>query len=221
MQTLYSVLNVDRTASLSEIKRAYRRLLVTAHPDKGGCAEEFQRLKAAFARLSDPAQRLIYDEWLGVDRCSSAGGTSTDQQAQPSGKSTCWSRGVTVVVHGQTQGRPSVEPQTRSACPNAACPAKCGSNVELQQATANLQHLSAAGGTGACLASAHVVRARLRCAAEQPHHALFDAEEALRQDPGNQEAAQLVRFLHERMQRSERLHAADEPLDEDDEMGLL
>jgi curved DNA-binding protein CbpA len=217
------VLGVSRTASLNEIKRAYRRLLVTAHPDKGGSAEEFQQLKAAFAQLSDPAERLLYDEWLGVDPCSSIDGTSNEQQALPDGQVFRRSGGVTVVVHGQTQGSPRLEQQTRSIYPEAACPAQCSSNEQLQQATANLQRLNAAGGTSACLAEAYVLRAQLRRAAGQPHHALFDAEEALRLDSGNQEAALLVLSLHSDMQDAERLNAtsADECSEAEDDMGCL
>ncbi|EFN53776.1 hypothetical protein CHLNCDRAFT_15844, partial [Chlorella variabilis] len=56
----YSLLELERSASQAEIGRAYRRLLVAAHPDKGGDPEQFRQLKDAYAQLSDPTERLIY-----------------------------------------------------------------------------------------------------------------------------------------------------------------
>lgn len=62
---LYSVLGLDRKASLSEIKRAYRRLARKYHPDinPGDRAAEafFRRLAVAYETLSDPDRRRRYD----------------------------------------------------------------------------------------------------------------------------------------------------------------
>jgi curved DNA-binding protein CbpA len=57
----YEILKIDRDASLSEIKRAYRQLALTSHPDKGGDPEVFDLISKAHETLSDPTTRLNYD----------------------------------------------------------------------------------------------------------------------------------------------------------------
>nr|CAD1830511.1 unnamed protein product [Ananas comosus var. bracteatus] len=68
--TLYDVLGVPAFAAAREIKAAYRRLARERHPDVtaaaaeqngGGSAEEFIRIHAAYATLSDPNKRAEYD----------------------------------------------------------------------------------------------------------------------------------------------------------------
>lgn len=43
--------------------QAYRECARIHHPDKGGNAERFSRVQAAFETLSDPRKRAVYDEW--------------------------------------------------------------------------------------------------------------------------------------------------------------
>ncbi|AOZ01713.1 molecular chaperone DnaJ [Cupriavidus sp. USMAHM13] len=67
MTTLYAILGVPEHASLEEIKRAYRRAAMKSHPDRnlGREAEAhaaFQEIRDAYAILSDPVQRQVYDE---------------------------------------------------------------------------------------------------------------------------------------------------------------
>jgi curved DNA-binding protein len=57
----YQTLGVDRTASLEEIKRAYRRLASQHHPDKGGDKTRFQEIQQAYDVLGDPQRRADYD----------------------------------------------------------------------------------------------------------------------------------------------------------------
>ena len=58
---LYEVLGVDESASDAEIKRAYRKLSVKHHPDKGGSVDKFKELSAAYEILSDGEKRALYD----------------------------------------------------------------------------------------------------------------------------------------------------------------
>lgn len=64
--TLYDTLGVREDASVDEIKRAYRRAAMRAHPDRNqgreaAAHDAFQEVKQAYAILSDPEQRRVYD----------------------------------------------------------------------------------------------------------------------------------------------------------------
>jgi DnaJ family protein A protein 2 len=59
----YKVLGVDKNASKDDIKKAYRTLVRTKHPDKGGSEEEFQEIQLAYDTLSDENKRKVYDEY--------------------------------------------------------------------------------------------------------------------------------------------------------------
>ena len=57
----YAVLGVEPTATATEIKKAFRTLSVSLHPDKpGGDAAAFSRAGTAYEILSDPDQRSVY-----------------------------------------------------------------------------------------------------------------------------------------------------------------
>jgi len=57
----YSVLGVDKTASQDDIKKAYRRLAMKYHPDRGGSDEKFAQINQAYDVLKDPNTRYQYD----------------------------------------------------------------------------------------------------------------------------------------------------------------
>ena len=59
--SLYSVLGVSPDATKDEIRVAYKRQALAAHPDKGGCAEAFHAVTRAFETLYDAAARSRYD----------------------------------------------------------------------------------------------------------------------------------------------------------------
>jgi curved DNA-binding protein CbpA len=66
MATLYETLGVDEHATEEQLKRAYRKAAMRFHPDRNvgnekAAHEKFQELKEAYAILSDPAQREVYD----------------------------------------------------------------------------------------------------------------------------------------------------------------
>jgi hypothetical protein len=64
----YKVLGVNRTASQSAIKSAYRKLARLRHPDVNAgsesAAQEFALLSKAYHVLSDPQERAFHDEQL-------------------------------------------------------------------------------------------------------------------------------------------------------------
>ncbi|MGE3705285.1 MAG: molecular chaperone DnaJ [Vicinamibacterales bacterium] len=74
----YIVLGLGRNASLTDIKRAYRRLARRFHPDiNPGDREaeaQFRRIAEAYETLSDPARRRRYD---AGDRAASAAEAAT------------------------------------------------------------------------------------------------------------------------------------------------
>ena len=59
----YKRLGVEKTATQDEIRRAYRKLVKTKHPDKGGDEKEFQEIQVAYETLSDENKRKVYDEY--------------------------------------------------------------------------------------------------------------------------------------------------------------
>lgn len=64
---IYAILEVERDAHPSAIKKAYMKLALRHHPDKGGEAETFQAISVAHAILSDPEKRKVYDKSGLVD----------------------------------------------------------------------------------------------------------------------------------------------------------
>ena len=59
----YELLGVDKKATYDEIRKAFRKLALKNHPDRGGDKEKFQELNAAYEVLSDKEKRDIYDKY--------------------------------------------------------------------------------------------------------------------------------------------------------------
>ena len=78
----YEVLGVDRNASASDIKKAYRKLAIQYHPDKNPdnkeAEEKFKEAAEAYSVLSDPDKKARYDQFgfEGVNGAGGAGGFS-------------------------------------------------------------------------------------------------------------------------------------------------
>src|SRR5580765_930079 len=64
-EDLYILLDVGRSASLNEIKRAFRRLARRYHPDinpgDNQAEDLFKRITEAYEVLSNPTKRQFYD----------------------------------------------------------------------------------------------------------------------------------------------------------------
>ena len=64
----YEVLGVDKKASLSDIKKAYRKLAIKFHPDKNkndrdAAVQRFKKIGEAYEVLSDSKKREQYDRY--------------------------------------------------------------------------------------------------------------------------------------------------------------
>merc|ERR1719247_3828650 len=70
---LYDVLGIEKNADQRTIKKAWRKLCKTHHPDRGGDPEKFKECEQAYEVLSDPSKRELYDE--GGLEAVSRGGT--------------------------------------------------------------------------------------------------------------------------------------------------
>jgi molecular chaperone DnaJ len=67
MADFYAILEVERTASDDEIKKSYRKLAMTYHPDRNNGSKEaeerFKEISEAYDVLRDPQKRAAYDRY--------------------------------------------------------------------------------------------------------------------------------------------------------------
>ena len=54
-------MGLETSASLEQVKKAYRALALKNHPDRGGDEEVIKKVNAAYEVLSDPLRRALYD----------------------------------------------------------------------------------------------------------------------------------------------------------------
>ena len=82
---LYNILGINKSASSSEIKKAYRKLAMKWHPDrnknnKKQAEEKFKEIGKAYEILSNPEKRKIYEKFgeEGLKHRNSTGGNPFD-----------------------------------------------------------------------------------------------------------------------------------------------
>mmetsp|Transcript_12375 Transcript_12375/g.18232 ORF Transcript_12375/g.18232 Transcript_12375/m.18232 type:complete len:433 (-) Transcript_12375:502-1800(-) len=71
----YELLGVEKDATDNDIKKAFRKLALKNHPDKGGDPEKFKDITHAYEVLSDPDKRKLYD-MHGEEGVKDGGGPS-------------------------------------------------------------------------------------------------------------------------------------------------
>jgi DnaJ-class molecular chaperone len=71
-KTHYSVLGIAKTATFDEIKKAYRKMAIIHHPDKGGTSKAFAEIGEAYNVLTNESSKRAYD--MGGPMLSSFGG---------------------------------------------------------------------------------------------------------------------------------------------------
>ena len=78
MADFYTTLGVERSAADDDIKKAYRKLAMTYHPDRNGGAkdaeEKFKEITEAYDVLRDPQKRATYDRYGEAGLRSGGGG---------------------------------------------------------------------------------------------------------------------------------------------------
>jgi len=57
----YSILGVAKNASDQDIRKAYKKMSMQHHPDRGGNEEQFKKINEAYSTLKDPQKRAAYD----------------------------------------------------------------------------------------------------------------------------------------------------------------
>ena len=62
MIDLYGALDIGKSASADDVRKAYRKKAKATHPDTGGSVETFALVKLAYDTLKDDARRARYDQ---------------------------------------------------------------------------------------------------------------------------------------------------------------
>ena len=57
----YKTLGIEKNATQDEIKKAFRKLALKYHPDKGGDEEKFKQVNQAYSMISDETKRSQHD----------------------------------------------------------------------------------------------------------------------------------------------------------------
>lgn len=74
----YSTLGINRGASPEEIKKAYKRMAMKHHPDRGGDEKKFKEISQAYDILSNPQKKQMFDSGIDPNRTNSSGFRNND-----------------------------------------------------------------------------------------------------------------------------------------------
>lgn len=83
-QDYYELLQIDKSASADEIKKAFRKKAIEFHPDRGGDEAKFKEVNEAYEVLKDPSKKQRYDQFghAGVGGNGGSGGYEGFGQGQ-------------------------------------------------------------------------------------------------------------------------------------------
>lgn len=84
----YRIMGIAKDATEKEIKKAYRKIAIKVHPDKNSAPkadEAFKAIGLAYATLSDPQKRTIYDRYGEEDPDNRGGGMGGGMRRGPGG----------------------------------------------------------------------------------------------------------------------------------------
>lgn len=109
MSTLYDILEIHDEATDDELKRAYRRAAMKAHPDRNvgreaSANKHFQEIKEAYAILSDPVQRRVYDAVYAEEMQRHASEREAEEQRLQAEREAQYTRYVTLAMRFAEQG---------------------------------------------------------------------------------------------------------------------
>ncbi len=95
----YKMLGLSPDASFEDVEAAYRILSQQYHPDNNlgdpAAARAFNRINKVYQVLSDPAQRVLYDEWWAAQQQQAPGAVERPQKKKASAD---WAAVVVLVV---------------------------------------------------------------------------------------------------------------------------
>ena len=102
MRNHYEVLGVPRSATPQEVKAAHRAKAREAHPDRGGQADRFAEIQAAYDALGDPDRRAEWEArfaaWAAERGATPCGQCFTPLRTRKGGRNTCPACGASVVA---------------------------------------------------------------------------------------------------------------------------
>lgn len=95
-KSYYDILQISQNASADDIRRAYRKLARTCHPDvskEADAEERFKKLSEAYEVLKDPERRRLYDlygeNWQAAQQAQQNGGFNAGSTGN-TGRSAYW-----------------------------------------------------------------------------------------------------------------------------------
>ena len=78
-RAFYDILDLKKDCDSKDIKKAFKKAALSAHPDKGGTDELFQMVNEAYNTLNDPVQRAEYDRDIKKFAMKDGQGLKTDK----------------------------------------------------------------------------------------------------------------------------------------------